>query len=184
MVQELVRSYSRPKPVGFKLSDGFLRDCQENTATRFTTFPAAVSGLKHVAFTLLVTVVFLVPAAEAAQQVSGKATRVRDADTVIVGGVPVRLQGIDAPENGTRAGNEATAAMKRFLRGKELVCNLTGERTYDRWVGVCFTQEGHDIGAVMIANGLALDCRRYSGGRYRDLEPRGARSRLPQARYC
>lgn len=184
MVKELVRDYSRLKPVGFWLSYSSLRDHRENTTKQLKPLLTAVSRLKHAVFTLLVTVFLVVPAAEAAQQISGKATRVRDADTVIVGGVPVRLQGIDAPENGTRAGNEATAAMKRFLRGKELVCNLTGERTYDRWVGVCYTEEGHDIGAVMIANGLALDCRRYSGGRYRDLEPNGARSRLPQARYC
>lgn len=122
--------------------------------------------------------------AEAAQTVTGKATKVRDADTVVVAGVPIRLNGVDAPENGTRAGNEATAAMKRYLRGKTLRCELNGDRTYDRWVGVCFTEDGHDIGAVMIANGFALDCRRFSGGRYRSLEPAGARSKLPQASYC
>jgi len=122
--------------------------------------------------------------ANAAQTLSGKVTRVRDADTVVVKGVPIRLNGVDAPENGTRAGNEATAAMKRYLRGKTLNCELNGVRSYDRWVGVCFTVEGDDIGAVMVANGYALDCRRYSGGRYRSLEPAGARSRLPQAGYC
>lgn len=123
-------------------------------------------------------------AASAQQAVVGKVTKVRDADTVVVNGVPIRLNGVDAPENGTRAGNAATAAMKRYVRGKTLRCELNGDRTHDRWVGVCFTEEGHDIGAVMIANGYALDCRRFSGGRYRDLEPVGARSRLPQARYC
>ena len=123
-------------------------------------------------------------AASAQQAVVGKVTKVRAADTVVVNGVPIRFNGVDAPENGTRAGNAATAAMKRYVRGKTLRCELNGDRTHDRWVGVCFTEEGHDIGAVMIANGYALDCRRFSGGRYRDLEPVGARSRLPQARYC
>ena len=132
----------------------------------------------------LATLVCLASVANAVQTVSGKVTKVRDADTVVVRGVPVRLNGVDAPENGTQAGNEATAMMKRYLRGKTLTCDLNGDRTYDRWVGVCFTEDGQDIGAVMIANGYALDCRRYSGGRYRDLEPAGARSRLPQARYC
>ncbi|MEP3848021.1 MAG: thermonuclease family protein [Paracoccaceae bacterium] len=120
----------------------------------------------------------------AEQTVTGKVTKVRDADTVVVAGVPIRLNGVDAPENGTRAGNEATTAMKRFLRGKTLRCELNGDRTYDRWVGVCFTDAGYDVGAVMIANGYALDCRRFSGGRYRSLEPGGARSRLPQSEYC
>ena len=136
-------------------------------------------------FSVSLAVAFAFPSAgDAAQVVTGKVTKVRDADTVVVRGVPIRLNGVDAPENGTKAGNEATAAMKRYVRGKTLTCELNGERTYDRWVGVCHTEEGHDIGAVMIANGFALDCRRYSGGRYRSLEPAGARSRLPQASYC
>ncbi len=133
---------------------------------------------------MIIGAVCIASLANAAQTVTGKVTKVRDADTVVVRGVPIRLNGVDAPENGTRAGNEATAAMKRYLRGKTLTCELNGERTHDRWVGVCYTDEGHDIGAVMIANGYALDCRRFSGGRYRKLEPAGARSRLPQARYC
>ena len=140
--------------------------------------------MKQVFATAIATLFCVASIADAAQIVSGKVTKVRDADTVVVKGVPIRLNGVDAPENGTRAGNEATAAMKRYLRGKTLNCELNGDRTYDRWVGVCFTDEGDDIGAVMIASGYALDCRRYSGGRYRSLEPSGARSRLPQAGYC
>ncbi|AXI48796.1 nuclease [Sulfitobacter sp. SK012] len=140
--------------------------------------------MKLVIFGAVAACVCLTSFAHAAQTVLGKVTKVRDADTVVVKGIAIRLNGIDAPENGTRAGKEATAAMKRFVRGKTLNCKLNGERTYDRWVGVCFTEEGQDIGAVMIANGHALDCRRYSGGRYRELEPPGARSRLPQASYC
>lgn len=139
--------------------------------------------MKSVIFALATSLV-IAGAADAAQTVRGTATKVRDADTIVVRGVPIRLNGVDAPENGTRAGNEATAAMKRYLRGKTLTCELNGARTYDRWVGVCFTEEGHVIGAALISSGLALDCARYSGGRYRNLEPVGARSRLPQARYC
>jgi micrococcal nuclease len=60
---------------------------------------------------------------------------------------------------------------------------LNGERTYDRWVGVCYL-DGQDIGAIAVANGHALDCRRYSGGRYRDLEIPAARSRIQRAGYC
>lgn len=140
--------------------------------------------MKRALTTVTVAFVCFASFASAAQTVTGKITKVRDADTVVVKGVAIRLNGVDAPENGTQAGNKATAAMKRYLRGKTLNCELNGDRTYDRWVGVCFTEEGHDIGAVIIANGYALDCRRFSGGRYRNLEPAGARSRLPQARYC
>lgn len=96
---------------------------------------------------------------------SAGAAQIRDADTIVVDGTPVRLQGVDAPELGTRAGQAAKRWMVHFLRGKEVRCELT----YDRWVGVCFT-DGGDIGAAVIGVGHALDCARYSGGRYqRDL---------------
>jgi micrococcal nuclease len=65
-----------------------------------------------------------------ANEVSGEA-RVRDADTIVVSGTPVRLNGIDAPENSTRAGMAATQFMKRLLQGETVACDLNGERTYD-----------------------------------------------------
>ena len=121
-----------------------------------------------------------------AREVSGTAW-VRDADTILVAGTPVRLNGIDAPENSTRAGKDATSFMKRLLRGEIVACTLNGEKTYDRWVGFCYIAvdgQWGDIGAIVVANGHALDCRRYSGGRYRSFEPSGARQRLRQASYC
>ncbi len=109
--------------------------------------------------------------------------QVRDADTIVVNGTPVRLQGVDAPELGTAAGRDAKRWMVNYLRGKAVECQLTGERTYDRYVGVCFV-DGQDIGAAVIAAGHALDCARYSGGRYRQFETPAAKSRLLRASYC
>ncbi len=109
--------------------------------------------------------------------------QVRDADTIIVSGQAIRLNGVDAPELGTRAGQDSRRWMVNFLRGKEVTCDLNGERTHDRLVGVCFA-EGADVGAAVIAAGYALDCARYSGGRYSDLETPAAKSRLTRARYC
>lgn len=108
---------------------------------------------------------------------------VKDADTIVVDGTSVRLNGVDAPELGTPAGQDAKRWMVNFLRGKSVECRLNGERTYDRWVGVCYA-EGEDIGAAVIAAGKALDCARYSGGRYRHLETPSAKSRLRRAKYC
>ncbi|MCG7627284.1 thermonuclease family protein [Epibacterium sp. MM17-32] len=108
---------------------------------------------------------------------------VRDADTIIVDGTPVRLNGVDAPELRTAAGKGAKRWMVNYLRGKSITCDLNGERTHDRWVGVCLA-DGEDIGAALIGAGHALDCRRYSGGRYRDLETPAARSRIKRAGYC
>ncbi|MBW0158410.1 thermonuclease family protein [Sinorhodobacter sp. B57] len=112
---------------------------------------------------------------------------VRDGDTIVVAGVPIRLNGVDAPELSARYGRESKAFMQRAIRGREITCDLNGDRTYDRWVGVCFVKvdrEYIDLGAALVANGYALDCARYSGGRYRSLEPAGARQRLGQASCC
>ncbi|GAA6159709.1 MULTISPECIES: thermonuclease family protein [unclassified Ruegeria] len=109
--------------------------------------------------------------------------QVRDADTIVVDGTPVRLNGVDAPELGTRSGQDAKRWMVNYLRGKNIECSLNGERTHDRWVGVCYA-DGQDIGAAVIAAGHALDCARYSGGRYRHLETSAAKSRLRRAGYC
>ncbi len=73
--------------------------------------------------------------------------------------------------------------MKRLVGGQIVTCELNGDRTYDRWVGVCFLN-GYDIGATAISEGHALDCARHSGGRYRKYETRAAQSRIRRARYC
>jgi len=140
---------------------------------------------KHLKITLALALTIATSSAQA-REIDGTAY-VRDADTVVVAGTPVRLNGVDAPETSTLPGRDAKAFMERLLKGKRVVCELNGKRTYDRWVGTCFINvdgQWADIGAIVIANGNALDCRRYSGGRYRSLEPAGARSRLTQARYC
>ncbi|MFY0595787.1 MAG: thermonuclease family protein [Cognatishimia sp.] len=115
--------------------------------------------------------------------VTAQSLHVRDADTIVVSGTPVRLNGVDAPELGTRAGQDAKRWMVNYLRGKEINCDLNGERTHDRWVGICYA-DGKDIGAAVIRAGHALDCRRYSGGRYRKFETAAAKSRIRRAKYC
>ena len=121
-------------------------------------------------------------AGPASADVSGSAY-VRDADTIVVDGVPVRFNGVDAPELGTRAGQDAKRWMVNRLRDKTVRCELTGAKTYDRWVGTCFA-DGENLSAAVIAAGHALDCRRYSGGKYAHLETPAAKSRLRRANYC
>ena len=110
-------------------------------------------------------------------------TYVRDADTIVLDGTAVRLQGVDAPELSTKAGQDSKRWMVAYLEGKTVTCDLNGDRTYDRWVGVC-QADGQDLGAAVIAAGHALDCVRYSGGRYRELETPTARARIKRTGYC
>jgi endonuclease YncB( thermonuclease family) len=104
--------------------------------------------------------------------VSGIVEHVRDGDTIVVSGQPIRLQGVSAPESGTRHGQAATEFMVRLVKGKTVQCDDSGERSYDRIVAVCFLN-GRDIGEAIISAGYALECRRYSGGRYTAAERAG-----------
>ena len=110
-----------------------------------------------------------------------------DADTLRVGPVRVRLDGIAAPE----AEHEQYEAGRRFLSelirsGSLLRCGLTGVRSYRREIGYCLlTTRARevDIQAAVVAAGLARDCPRYSAGRYRRFETDAARA-LPLPGYC
>jgi len=64
-----------------------------------------------------------------------------------------------------------------------LRCELTGEKTHDREVGACYLDDGTDIGAAIIAEGLARDCPRFSGGRHEACETEKSRT-LPLPGYC
>ena len=68
---------------------------------------------------------------------------------------------------------EATRAMIELVKGRTLRCELNGERTGDRCLGVCYL-EGRNIAAEMVRRGVARDCSRFSCGRYHDAELKAA----------
>lgn len=109
--------------------------------------------------------------------------RVIDGDTIVVGGVHVRLNGLDAEELFEPHGTMARDAMRR-IAGAYVSCTLNGDRSYDRMVGTCINSRGEDIAAALVTQGLALDCPRYSHGRYRNNETAWARQVLRQKGYC
>ena len=100
---------------------------------------------------------------------TGQVTFVRDGDTIVVGMMPIRLNGLAAPEGDEPGGDAATQAMVELVLARTLRCELNGEQTHDRCVGVCYL-DGADISAEMVAAGLARDCPRFSGGRYQQAE--------------
>jgi endonuclease YncB( thermonuclease family) len=92
--------------------------------------------------------------------------RVRDGDTIEVGGIAVRLQGLHCPELREAGGRAASSAMQRLTRGNEVRCTLTGERTYDRIVGTCHVGAS-DLAAALIRERVCARCPRYdTAGRY------------------
>lgn len=114
---------------------------------------------------------------------TGLVTKVRDGDTVEVGRIPIRLNGVSAPEMKEPLGPQSKAFMTDLVMGKRVRCELNGEKTHDRFVGTCYLDE-QDIGATIIINGLALDCPRYSGGRYAQYEVKGAAAMIKLPKYC
>lgn len=96
-----------------------------------------------------------------AEMLVGSVTHVRDGDTIVVAGRPVRLNGLTCDELGTRRGEQATRAMRELVAGRTLTCTLNGDRSYDREVGRCRLADGRDIGAILIARGVCGRCDRY-----------------------
>ena len=96
--------------------------------------------------------------------------RVIDGDTLDVGGVRIRLHGIDAPESkqscqagGKRwsCGREATRALRGRIGGRSVSCQEHDRDRYGRVVAVC-SASGTDLNAWMVAEGWAFAYRRYS----------------------
>lgn len=133
--------------------------------------------------TIIIGLALIVTSPAFAQSETVGKCRVVDGDTVFAGSVEVRLQGVAAPEDPREPGGKvATAYMRQICEGRQVRCVLDGSKTRGREVGICYI-EGRDIGAEVIAAGLARDCTRFSKGRYRDVEKPAARS-LAFPGYC
>ena len=122
----------------------------------------------------LVVIPWSAPTAQCSRgTLTGEVTYVRDGDTIELGEMAIRLQGLAAPEWNEPGGTEARQAMIELVHGRTVRCALDGTRTYDRCAGICYL-DGADISEVMVRRGVASDCRRYSGGRYPEAERRAA----------
>ena len=121
----------------------------------------------------------------AQSEISGSCL-VIDGDTIHVitdrGTIKVRLYGIAAPETNQRGGKEATAFLERYAEGKPVRCILDETKTSKFEIGTCFVG-GQDIAAVVVKAGLARDCPRLSGVKYRAIErPEAQKLFFPD--YC
>ena len=91
----------------------------------------------------------------------GQVTKVRDGDTIEVGQIPVRFQGLTCDELSTKKGQKARDQLNRFLLGERIICELSGETSYERLVGRCFLFDEGDIAKYLIENGYCGRCNRY-----------------------
>ena len=97
--------------------------------------------------------------------------RVVDGDTVRIGSVRIRIQGIDAPETDDTClrpdgsawdcGIWSTEVARERFEGRRLVCHDLGERSYDRVVARCMDGT-EDFAEVMLQKGAARACERFA----------------------
>jgi micrococcal nuclease len=112
---------------------------------------------------------------ETVATISGIATA-QDGDDIQFGDVPVRLQGIAAPEDrrGSQeaGGPEATEHLRNMVDGRFVVCHLDGSTApTNRGVGVCYIGLV-EINRRQVEAGFARDCPAFSKGRYAEAEER------------
>lgn len=94
-----------------------------------------------------------------------------DGDTLLVGGIRVRLEGIDTPESqqtcttatGTiwNCGIEAQKLLTRLIAHQTVSCEERGLDAYKRVLGVCHTG-AVELNAELVRQGLAFAFVRYS----------------------
>ncbi|MCM2560537.1 thermonuclease family protein [Lutimaribacter sp. EGI FJ00015] len=107
--------------------------------------------------------------------------RVVDGDTLKVGGVTVRLHGIDAPETDQFCGGDGAPPwacgswvrneLRGWAEGRNVSCRTVDTDRYGRVVAKCYL-DGQDIGQRLVRDGLAFAYRRYSLDY--DLDEKGA----------
>jgi micrococcal nuclease len=104
-----------------------------------------------------------------------------DGDTIVIDNLHIRLAGIDAPELDHPWGQQSKWAMVKLCKGQTVTARIKPELSYDRVVAECFLPDGRDLAAELVKAGLALDWSKFSGGKYRHLEPVDARRKLWRA---
>lgn len=101
--------------------------------------------------------------------------RIIDADTWVVQGQRIRLRGIDAPEldqycgSGAESwscGQQAKAALQRFVDGREVRCEAYGLDRYRRTLASCYIGQT-DVQHWLVQHGWALPYGR-EGAAYDD----------------
>nr|WP_170427156.1 thermonuclease family protein [Ruegeria arenilitoris] len=104
-----------------------------------------------------------------------------DGDTIVISKTKIRIAGIDAPELEHPWGKKSKYAVVQMCKGKVVTAVLKEDLSYDRLVAECFLPDGTDIAAELVRQGLALDWPKFSGGKYKHLEPEGVRKKLWRA---
>jgi endonuclease YncB( thermonuclease family) len=98
--------------------------------------------------TIIVALAVACCASARAQTLTGTAS-VTDADTIVIGGETIRLQGVDAPETDQicldsrgavwNCGIAARDRLNRYIASREISCITNGKDAFGRWLATCST---------------------------------------------
>lgn len=98
--------------------------------------------------------------------------RVIDGDTIDIGGEPIRLEGIDAPEANQlcdlqgqdySCGESSKKYLQDAVRDNVIECNIHGRDKYKRHLGTCtITYNDRNINSLMVKTGNAVAYLRHT----------------------
>ncbi|MFD2262557.1 thermonuclease family protein [Lacibacterium aquatile] len=89
-----------------------------------------------------------------------------DSNVVRIDANAVRLKGIAVPKASTPDGLNARGWLHRRIQNRRTYCHFEPNPAVTLNIGTCEI-EGLDLSALMVEAGVALDCPKESGGRYR-----------------
>ncbi|WP_461428564.1 thermonuclease family protein [Gymnodinialimonas sp.] len=101
-----------------------------------------------------------------------------DGYTLKIQKTQIRLFGVDAPEMNHPFGKRAKWAMFELCKGQMVTAEVLEVDDHGRTVAKCMLDDGRDLSAELVKQGLALDWPKYSGGVYHHLETPNARKKL------
>lgn len=101
-----------------------------------------------------------------------------DGDTLKIQKTQIRLFGVDAPEMNHPFGKRAKFAMMALCKNQTVTAEITDIDDHGRTVAKCYLDDGRDLSAELVKQGLALDWPKYSGGVYQAMETPDARKKL------
>ena len=153
------------------------------SVTRTRRRPGRVSTIRTTTRTTTTTATVIVrdPATAAPPSTLTGYAWVIDGDTIVINNTRIRVAGIDAPELDHPWGRKAKWAVVTLCRGQRVTAHVDGALSHDRLVATCVLEDGRDLAAELVKQGLAIDWPKYSGGKYRHLEVDGVRKRLWRA---
>jgi endonuclease YncB( thermonuclease family) len=112
--------------------------------------------LVRIALILLFSVVVALLLAFGPGQTTHHVDWVIDGDTFVVGGDHIRVENIDTPELGARAGEEAKRVAVELLYDEDVILDCHGVDRYDR--RLCLVEvNGFDYGEFMVSHHYARE---------------------------